>query len=734
MANEERRSGNPPPPPLDDDEPIEATRAIRLDEIPAAPPRAPQPAAQPRPMPRPMQPTGGAPQGPRPVARPASPPPVPEEEEGGDATRVFEAADVPGAEAATRAIDTSALSGVRPAQKPLTPMELRAVSGPDRGKIHRVPEGKHLVGRGLDCNIVLADPAVSRKHFQIERVGDEAVLSDLGGANGTNINGTKKPRHVLESGDRIEIGTSVLEFFIEGAQPIARNRQAMPERQASATPQVLFEKAAARKKLAVRLGIVFAIVAVGGGVGAYLATRKPAAAAKPAAQPVQDEGAAEVEQAITKAKELLADTPPDFSNALDILKAAKKKDPTNAELKKLIASTRKEVDAEDTFEEAKQALKAGDFQGAINKFGEVESDTQKYADAQDELAAAKETLFSQRMTEAKRANEAGDTAAAVKSLDAILAVDPNRAEAKAMRAQLAGDGDEAKAPDAAKPAEVAKADTKPAEAAKPAAPPAAPAKPEPAPSKPAAAPVAKQEVKAAPHVVVGGKPEPAKPDSGTAVEAAAKPEAKPTKPEAAKNEGKKADFGAGLSAYHNRQWTPAVQAFDEIANGPYAKDQKAKAAGFSAAVRAVETALNEAQAAGSNTRKAIAAWKQAYNADRRVDGIHGGFIAGKLADNYLAQAKAELAAKKYAEAFEDAQEALNYQPEKAEANQIVDKCMAQATTMLKDAKDLMDKKNYLGARDLARTVAHILPASDKRAQEAQEMAKKATELSRQDAD
>ena len=54
--------------------------------------------------------------------------------------------------------------------------------------------------------------------------------------------------------------------------------------------------------------------------------------------------------------------------------------------------------------------------------------------------------------------------------------------------------------------------------------------------------------------------------------------------------------------------------------------------------------------------------------------------------------------------------------------------------MLKDAKDLMDKKNYLGARDLARTVAHILPASDKRQQEAQDIAKKATELSRQDAD
>ncbi len=210
----------------------------------------------PRPMPRPMQPATAAPQGPRPVAKPAAPPPIPRHDDDEDqSTRVFEAAE---AEAATRAIDTSALAAMRLPSKATTPMELRAVSGPDRGKIHRVPEGKHLVGRGLDCNIVLADPAVSRRHFQIERTENEAVLTDLGGANGTSINGVKKPRHVLESGDRIEIGTSVLEFFIEGAEPIARNRQAMPERQASATPQVQYEKAKSRKNLALTVGGIFA--------------------------------------------------------------------------------------------------------------------------------------------------------------------------------------------------------------------------------------------------------------------------------------------------------------------------------------------------------------------------------------------------------------------------------------------------------------------------------------------
>ena len=709
MANEERRGGNPPPPLDDDDEPIEATRAIRLDEL--APAQAPGKSPVPRPMPRPMPaPPGAAPQGPRPVMKPVplSPPAYDEEDQ---STRMFESVE---AEAATRAIDTSALAAMRPSAKAATPMELRAVSGPDRGKIHRVPEGKQVVGRGLDCNIVLADPAVSRKHFQIERKDDQAVLIDLGGANGTIINGVKKPRHVLESGDRIEIGTSVLEFFIEGAEPIARNRQAMPERNAAATPQVQYEKSKSRRKLVLTVVGIFAIVAIGGGVGAYFATRKSASPAKAVAAPAADEGATEVAAAIAKAKELLSDTPPDFSNALDILKAAKKKDPTNKELKALISSTRKEVEAEDTFEEAKQALKAGDFQGAINKFGEVDRDTQKYGDAQDERSAAIESLFSQRMTDAKKANESGDTAAAIKALDAILALDPNRAEAKAMRGQLVGEPGEAKPVVAAAAADKKRVDDKGA-------------KPTPIAEVTAAA--------GGKHEHAAPPPHGAKPQAKAGEEKVVVINAEPSKPEAVKGEaGKKADFSAGLTAYHNRLWTPAVQAFEAIATGPNSKDQKAKAAAYAAAVRQVESSLNEAQSAGQNGRKAIAAYKQAYNADRRVDGTHGAFIAGKLADGYLSQAKANLAAKKYADAFEDAEEALNYQPDKAEANQIVDKCVQQAATMLKDAKDLMEKKNYLGARDLARTVAHILPASDARAQEAQDIAKKATELSRQDAD
>jgi pSer/pThr/pTyr-binding forkhead associated (FHA) protein len=746
----------------DDDEPIEATRAIRLDDFQAAQAAqsaakspasaAPKsPVAAPRPMPKPMPAVpGSAPQGPRPVTKAPAPMPLPPQDEEDQSTRMFEAIET---EAATRAIDTSALAAMRPQGKAATPMELRTVSGPDRGKIHRVPEGKHLVGRGLDCNIVLADPAVSRKHFQIERTDDEAVLSDLGGANGTSINGVKKPRHVLESGDRIEIGTSVLEFYIEGAEPVGRNRQAMPERNAAATPQVQYERNKTRKRLLVRFGAIFAIVAVGGGVGAYFATRKSAPTAKPAAAaPVQEDGAAEVTAAIAQAKKLLSETPPDFANALDILKAAKKKDAankeSNKELKGLIASTRKEVEAEDTFEEAKQALKAGDFQGAIAKFGDVDKDTQKYADAQDELAAATESLFSQRMTDAKKANEAGDTAAAIKALDAILAVDANRAEAKAMRAQLVPESGDAKAAPEAKPTaegKVAGAEKKPADEKKPVEEKPAVAAHVPAEKaekvdKVRAEHAVKLEPKAPLEKAVVIKAEPTPPGKTEPGKLGKPVRPEPAKVEAPKQEagkaepGKKADFSAGLTAYHNRLWTPAVQAFDAIATGANSKDQKAKGAAYAAAVRQVEASLNDAQAAGTNARKAIAAYKQAYNADKRVDGTHGGFIAGKLADGYLGLAKANLAAEKYADAFEDAQESLNYQPDKAEANQIVDKCVQQAATMLKKAKDLMDKKNYLGARDLARTVAHILPASDARQAEAQEIAKKATELSRQDAD
>jgi pSer/pThr/pTyr-binding forkhead associated (FHA) protein len=59
---------------------------------------------------------------------------------------------------------------------------------------------------------VLNDPGASRQHARIEVRGDTYVIVDLGSTNGTLVNGEQAAERALDGGDRITIGTSVLEF------------------------------------------------------------------------------------------------------------------------------------------------------------------------------------------------------------------------------------------------------------------------------------------------------------------------------------------------------------------------------------------------------------------------------------------------------------------------------------------------------------------------------------------
>ena len=68
------------------------------------------------------------------------------------------------------------------------------------------------LGRLPTSDIVLSDPGASRRHATIVRRDDGYVLTDLGSTNGTLVNGEPAVERLLVDGDRITIGTTVLEF------------------------------------------------------------------------------------------------------------------------------------------------------------------------------------------------------------------------------------------------------------------------------------------------------------------------------------------------------------------------------------------------------------------------------------------------------------------------------------------------------------------------------------------
>jgi hypothetical protein len=77
------------------------------------------------------------------------------------------------------------------------------------------PAGATL-GRSRQCDVVLDDPNVSRRHAEIRPRGGAWVLTDLGSTNGSCLNGRKIDRsEMIAPGDEIEVGTSVIRFELE---------------------------------------------------------------------------------------------------------------------------------------------------------------------------------------------------------------------------------------------------------------------------------------------------------------------------------------------------------------------------------------------------------------------------------------------------------------------------------------------------------------------------------------
>jgi pSer/pThr/pTyr-binding forkhead associated (FHA) protein len=84
------------------------------------------------------------------------------------------------------------------------------------GKRLVVPPSGAVIGRSRECDIVLDDSNVSRRHAEIAPSGQSWLIRDLGSTNGVRVNGrTVEGPHPLESGDRVELGTVDVLFEVE---------------------------------------------------------------------------------------------------------------------------------------------------------------------------------------------------------------------------------------------------------------------------------------------------------------------------------------------------------------------------------------------------------------------------------------------------------------------------------------------------------------------------------------
>ncbi|WP_167042820.1 FtsK/SpoIIIE domain-containing protein [Salinibacterium sp. ZJ454] len=86
---------------------------------------------------------------------------------------------------------------------------LRALDGPLAGQTFSVPAGTSILGRDKECDVVLDDPQVSKRHLRIE-AGASLELIDLNSANGIIVDGGLVNRLTLQTGQSALIGSTTL--------------------------------------------------------------------------------------------------------------------------------------------------------------------------------------------------------------------------------------------------------------------------------------------------------------------------------------------------------------------------------------------------------------------------------------------------------------------------------------------------------------------------------------------
>jgi len=85
------------------------------------------------------------------------------------------------------------------------------------GRRHVIPPGGAVIGRSRDCDVVLADANVSRRHAEVRPAAAGTwTISDLGSTNGVLVNGRRiEGAEQLQTGDRIALGTAEIGFELQ---------------------------------------------------------------------------------------------------------------------------------------------------------------------------------------------------------------------------------------------------------------------------------------------------------------------------------------------------------------------------------------------------------------------------------------------------------------------------------------------------------------------------------------
>ncbi|MBL8920273.1 MAG: FHA domain-containing protein [Myxococcaceae bacterium] len=84
--------------------------------------------------------------------------------------------------------------------------QLVIAEGKEAGREFLFDQSSVVIGRTPECDVILYDAGVSRRHARIFDEGAGFHIEDLGSSNGTVVNGSKVAKQALKDGDAITLG------------------------------------------------------------------------------------------------------------------------------------------------------------------------------------------------------------------------------------------------------------------------------------------------------------------------------------------------------------------------------------------------------------------------------------------------------------------------------------------------------------------------------------------------
>ncbi len=92
-------------------------------------------------------------------------------------------------------------------------LQLKIVSGPDKGRAFDLTSGQKLVvGRGEKSDTKINDPSVSRVHCEVAVLDNVVSITDLGSSTGTFVGDSQIQSKSIQIGERVRVGDSTLEL------------------------------------------------------------------------------------------------------------------------------------------------------------------------------------------------------------------------------------------------------------------------------------------------------------------------------------------------------------------------------------------------------------------------------------------------------------------------------------------------------------------------------------------